>query len=468
MSTWIEVEPIAGRRPLILQPHQKRLQRELRYPFYIYWGMGSGKTFGGIVCMQQLRDGKKALVICDKSTVEQWCNEIRRMFGCNAADFRRISVCVQHYEYMDDVLGAEPRSFDMVIVDEAHRFRNAWAKQSVRMLGWMARLKRCSRVIYMSGTPIVHDASVELEAFRQMMGDADLHGRISYYDPRTDVKKARFYASVVDHVVACPMSWAQCFQYLLSRRQKFSLWLKGETEPRTRLSSSRNTYNTLLRSLCNLPFPDIPNSSSKMANILAKLHEFEGSKQVIYSSRRDTGVSALLKFWKAETIHPKAVFRIEGSMSKQERCEHISGFNRCNRGTLFITDAGAQGVDLKRVAVMHIMEPADNVQEERQIVNRAVRYKAHRGDASVQVYRYISVFPEHASVHPPWKHVLKESGMFASGEMVGLTRKVQYALMQLIKDEECGKTIDERIIETRTSRETHIDEALKQIQAYAT
>ena len=57
----------------------------------------------------------------------------------------------------------------MCIVDEAHRFRNAWVMKSDRMLSWMARIHQCVKVVFMSGTPIVHDADIEMDAFHKMM-----------------------------------------------------------------------------------------------------------------------------------------------------------------------------------------------------------------------------------------------------------------------------------------------------------
>ena len=161
----IAKEPWPQRRKLVLQPHQKRLRAHLphmRFPFYIYWGMGSGKTLGGLVTLMALRDGQTALVVCDKSVKEQWEAETRRFFGCNPDDFADVRVRVEHYEHLDDEHGAVPKRFDLVIVDEAHRFRNAWHKESTRMLSWIARINQCPRVVYMSGTPIVHDAAVEL------------------------------------------------------------------------------------------------------------------------------------------------------------------------------------------------------------------------------------------------------------------------------------------------------------------
>ena len=259
-----ELRPIAWekRRPIVLQPHQKRIQKllpHMRFPFYLYWGMGSGKTIGGCVCMQKLGDGARTLVLCDKSTVEQWKHEIQRMFGCNTSDYARITACVQHYEYMDDTNGKQPRDFQMVIVDEAHRFRNAWDRASTRMLSWMARIHECPHVVFLSGTPIVHDAIVEEAALRKMMQVDDLTDRISYYDPRADAQKMHHYARVEEEVISCPMSWSQTFLYFQNRRQTFALPLESGT--RERVSSSRNTYNTALRSICNCPFDDAAESS---------------------------------------------------------------------------------------------------------------------------------------------------------------------------------------------------------------
>ena len=136
--------------------------------------------------------------------------------------------------------------------------------------------------------------------------------------------------------------------------------------------------------------------------------------------------------------------------------------------TLFITDAAAQGIDLKRVGAVHVMEPSDNVQDERQVINRAVRYRAHAGRAAtVRVYRYVCVFPADGRVAPPWKATLYASGMFAKEELAGITRRVQYALLALIADEEEHETIDQRTLRTRARREREIQTVLEQIQAVA-
>lgn len=415
--------------------------------------------------MQLLCDGQSCLVLCDKSTVGQWANEVRRFLGCNTGDFKKIRVRIQHYEALDDPNAPLPAGFDMIIVDEAHRFRNAWQNESARMLDWMQQIHSCSRVIFMSGTPYVHDVAVEERALHEMMRSPDVSGRIFYYDPRSDTKKAHHYAHTDEEIVECHMSWAQCFRYLMHRKQNFVLQLDGEHTVRERVSSCRNTYNTLLRSICNCPFPEQPDLSPKMTTMIARMSQHVDKKQVVYSSRRDTGVTALMQLWTARSSDTRAVFRVDGTMSQQARTDNINAFNRRAGGVLFITDAGGQGIDLKRVEVMHIMEPVENVQEERQVVNRAVRFKAHRDKQTrVLVLRYIAKFPISGRVAPPWKRELYESGLFSKGEMIGITRSVQYALRRIVRDEESGMTIDEKTVLKREERHGRIQEALMRLK----
>lgn len=473
---WVKEErTVDPRGALKLLPHQRRLLANrtaegAEYPAYVYWGMGSGKTIGGCVCMRALRAPASVLVLCDKSTVEQWMDEVHRVcFAAMGREYEGIRVRVEHFETLDHADAPRPKQYDMVIVDEAHRFRNAWRKKLARMLGWIARIQECPRVVYMSGTPIVHDAD-EMDSFLRLMQATSVEqvrGRVSYYDPRAK-STVRQYASLDDRVVECAMSWAQTFEYLLHRRQSFAIHLEGEAAPRVRTTSSRNTYNTKLRSIANCPFRDAPQSSPKMVRMVATMREEEsaGSRQVIYSSRRDTGVVALRELWIAATKHPKHVCAIDGNMATAERAEQIARFNKAvHPTTLFITDAAAQGIDLKRVGAVHVMEPADNTQEERQVINRAIRYRAHAGRAAcVRVYRYVCVFPSDGRVETPWKATLHASGLFDRDELAGITRRVQYALLRIIAEEERNETIDQRTLRTRAAREEQIERALALIK----
>ena len=467
---------LSSMQALKYQPHQKYLRQclsQMKFPFYICWGMGSGKTIGGCICMQILQPQQRALVLCDKSTVLQWVNEIQRVFRCNQKEFASdLEIVVEHYESLDKENAPVPSEFDMVIVDEAHRFRNTWARESSRMLYWIEQIQKCDRVIYLSGTPLVHDAVIDMDAFRRMMQSAQEHPldtRISIYDPRTDKRNAHHYARIEDHQIHCSMTWAQCFKYLMHRRQTFELQLEDEKTPRSRTTSTRNTYNTALRSIANCPFPEIEDSSPKMVRILQNMAKeyAQKKKQIVYSSRKDTGVYALRDKWLV-TAAVKRTYTIDGSMTQHDRAWAMDRFNKTPGSVMFITDAAAQGIDLKRVDIVHIMEPGDNIQEEYQVINRAVRFKSHRSkDAVVNVYRYIITFPVSASVSPPWKNELFRSGMFDRVEMKGITRRVQYALLNIIRKEEEQMTIDERTLIKREQRDREIRQQLNALKSFS-
>lgn len=101
----------------------------MRFPFYIYCGEWGVAKPSPVACawnaLKEIKDGEKALVICDKSTVEQWTSEVKRVFGCNFEHYANIAVRIEHYEALERGDGPNPRQFALVLVDEAHRFCNA-------------------------------------------------------------------------------------------------------------------------------------------------------------------------------------------------------------------------------------------------------------------------------------------------------------------------------------------------------
>ena len=80
------------------------------------------------------------------------------------------------------------------------------------------------------------------------------------------------------------------------------------------------------------------------------------------------------------------------------------GFTDNQRGQLCrvfcITSAGAEGLSLKNVRAVHIMEPYWNFVRMRQVKGRAVRIGSHLDlpevDRDVSIYTYLSVFPDQA------------------------------------------------------------------------
>ena len=72
---------------------------------------------------------------------------------------------------------------------------------------------------------------------------------------------------------------------------------------------------------------------------------------------------------------------------------------------LMITSAGAEGLDLKNIRQIHIMEPYWNEVREKQVVGRGVRHNSHKdlkpADRNIEVYRYFALMsPKNTAMSP--------------------------------------------------------------------
>lgn len=465
--------------PVKLMPHQSLLHKHatsgnMRFPFYLIWHMGSGKTFGACAAMSAASHARRGgpprvLVLCDKSIEGQWESAVKAFFDGNS-DAPRVTV--RRFQALND--DVRPARYDMCVVDEAHRFRNAFRDDEFKAKEhgtWAGMILQNPRIIYLSGTPLVSDLENDVSAFKQMMQISDenpVTGRVSVYNPRDDAKKARFYAKERAQIVHCPMTWAQTLWYFLNKKNTFTLDVKGD---RFSVQAHRpNAYNAALRRISNLPFPDRPNASPKFSRIVSELKggREAGLKQLVYSSRRDTGARALFDLWVEQSGDPKRSFLIDGSMDADERTRKIERFNRKSKGAppvLFVTDAAAQGVDLKGVGVVHLVEPSDCLSHEKQVINRAIRFRSHEGgdQVVVNVKLYVSTFPELRT--PPdddFQRVVQENRV-VDGSMISPSIVAKELYKQHVVKGADGRTVDEDTILRRNDAASKIASGLEAI-----
>ena len=107
---------------------------------------------------------------------------------------------------------------------------------------------------------------------------------------------------------------------------------------------------------------------------------------------------------KQKQANEKSFVFITGQVSAEERADIISVFNsKLNKDgqeidLMLLSGAGAEGLDLRNVMSIHIMEPYWNYGRKQQIIARAVRYLSHTDyenpeDRVVQPYIYLSDYP---------------------------------------------------------------------------
>lgn len=170
--------------------------------------------------------------------------------------------------------------------------------------------------------------------------------------------------------------------------------------------------------------------SPKMKKILENVKKHTGLSVVYSSFVTGEGLRIFSKIliengwrqWdpnKPKRSSEKVFMFITGEVSAEDRAYGLAQFNkRDNRDgeeidMILLSGAGAEGLDLKNVRSIHVMEPYWNYGRIEQIIARAVRYRSHDHfenpeDKTVQPYIYLSDYPKSYVFKPTAKKKIPE------------------------------------------------------------
>jgi len=150
--------------------------------------------------------------------------------------------------------------------------------------------------------------------------------------------------------------------------------------------------------------------SPKIFNIYQNLKKYENSISLVYSTFLDYGIFSMAKIlelndyklYNKENYNKdtKCYAIFSGEQSIEEKIDILKTVNSEENkhgqliNILLISKSGAEGLDLKNIRSVHIMEPYWNYSLIEQIIARAVRYKSHilldKKEQNVQTYIYLS------------------------------------------------------------------------------
>lgn len=249
-----------------------------------------------------------------------------------------------------------------------------------------------------------------------------------------------------------PMSDEQFAKYIIARNQELEETKSGFRGKDTRFSASsggNSTYRVKSRQLSNYCIPeyalgpvrgakarekfidkitdeDLINTnkfSPKMGRMLHNINQNGGKLGMMYSQFvSGEGIAIFARILEAndwnrfslekkvneydiEEKKPKKTFAIlSGDIDPEERVELIRQFNNPDNVNgkhitlLLLSGAVAEGIDLKRIRHVHILEPFWNYARINQVETRAIRYLSHtdmpEDQQNVQVYIYLSDYPK--------------------------------------------------------------------------
>lgn len=167
---------------------------------------------------------------------------------------------------------------------------------------------------------------------------------------------------------------------------------------------SRQLSNIYIPNIQDLKLYNFEKYSPKIVKIYNNITDNHKNQiSLVYSNFLDYGLLAFVKYLELnnyvsyEKDDKKLKYAIfSGQQTPEERANIIKILNSKdnNISILLISKSGAEGLDLKNVRSVHIMEPYWNYSLIEQIIARAVRYKSHENldkkDQNVQTYIYLS------------------------------------------------------------------------------
>ena len=406
-----------------LKEHQKRGKRKIdkHKSQLFYHGLGSGKTLTAIAA----KDGDTTVIT--PASLRTNIKDTADKFGLSSENMK-----VMSFE------GATKKGLSgkTLIIDEAHRLGISKSNRSKKII---PQSKNFEKVILLTGSPIrnhprelaplakalhfgkevlpMNDSEFNkqfiqedtektsiLEKLRGIKGgklysmknrkglEAAFKDKVDYYAPEsTD------FPSAMVETVRVGMSKNQLGLYrgFVGKVDPVIAYKVSHNRAMTAVEKSKaNSFLNATRMVSNTG--DAYGSAEVTPKVMSLVGNIRkhNNKSVVYSNYLDGGLNAVAK----ELRKKKIKYSIyNGSLKDKEKKSIVDRFNSSKKGTLLISGAGAEGLDLKGVRNMHIMEPHWNDSKIRQVMGRGNRFKSHshlpKKDRNVKIYKYQSTLP---------------------------------------------------------------------------
>jgi len=369
-----------------LKDHQKKVVEHLdeHHGLIVYHKVGSGKTLTAITVSQCYLDKypkNRVIVITPAGLINNFKDEMTKSYmNINHAD--RYSF----YSFQSFMTKSKKTKVScansLLIVDEAHNLRKIHSLNSKgKELGIMNKfITRCAKsahkVLLLTGTPLYNSPNDIVGLYNMINDHKEL---IKPGEFKLDMMKCmvsyrgasqQFFPKRVDIDEFIEMNPAyekkydECIQNVeLDSKDPFFVDLYGE-------GNYKAFYNVIRRAVNNLE----DKQSAKVQWIVNKLKSTpKKDKTVVFSHFKNAGIYVVMDSLPSSISYAN----IDGDVPLKTRKEIVEKFNRDEVQVLFISKAGGEGLDLKGVRNIIIMEPAWNQATEEQVIGRGIRYMSH-------------------------------------------------------------------------------------------
>ena len=401
-------EDCISRSNLKLRDHQKRLVEYLnnhRGAVAVH-GTGSGKTLTGVTTSQCFLDKHpdwKVLVITPTSLQENFKKEMVA-YGADPNDPRYTFMTLT--KFGKDYQNKQCNPDTLLIIDEAHNLRTdiVSATYNAKKRAYADKrkpnkpvakvaiecAKNVDKVLLLTATPLYNKPADIVNLVAMVKGKDPVNSKTidAYMNNPTqlrnylacvfdfyDVPRSEEYPEVEEHDIRIIMTPAYYKKYREVEMKQSPII----GNPWVFLTGIRQATNAL----------DPCQKCEWAVNKIKK-----GKKTVLYSAFKTYGVRKIQNMLKSDDIQ---YGEITGGMTQKQRNETVRKFNTDDLTVLFITKAGGEGLDLKGVRDVILLESGWNRPGEEQVIGRAARYRSHahlpKNQRKVDVYRLMIVKP---------------------------------------------------------------------------
>lgn len=429
----------AGELKTELLPHQQRVVDRIQRPdqpgLVVVHGLGSGKSLTSIAAQDALKT--PATVVAPAALQENYEKERAKHLAGKGRQKTELTTM------QAGALHGELPQNDLLIVDEAHRMRDASSKTFKAIRNTPAKKR-----LLLTGSPFYNRPSdiaplINVAAGHEVLPNdpttfndtyvsstqvsPGLWGRLrgikpgerEGINPRRAPELRRTFGKWIDYHpgsqedfpevsredVRVPMS-PQQYQYyqaaLETAPPSIVRKIQAGLPPSKSEKALMGAFLSGARQISNTPEPfqtsgamDAPKVEEAVKRLQATLADNPKAKAVVYSNFLGAGVDPYQRKLQELGI-PHGAFT--GEMKHRDREQMVRDYNEGKIRALLLSGAGGEGLDLKGTRLMQVLEPAWNEERIKQVEGRGARYKSHSHlspeERNVKIERYLSTVPE--------------------------------------------------------------------------
>lgn len=390
----------------------------------LFHNVGSGKTLTSITMAKNLLDNKKVnriFVLLPASLKNNYNTEIKKIYG----DLEIYPFTLVSYNANNVIDNKDDFNDSLVIIDEVQNLISGIYNKAESNLFIRNKLKKSNcKIIALSATPVVNSAYEYAILFNILNNKSMNYSPVDFKDKFLDssyrIKNkdiiyneikglASYYQGVNETSEVFPKTSIKEIKLIMKKKQEDfyheaikedkigtakEIIFGNEKKIGTFRSYGRKASNSIDNLQGNISLSELEQYSIKLFTAL-KLIKASKGPVLVYSN---FVVNTLLPFKEILENNGIVAYLWTGNENNETRKKTLSDFNNIsnkNKNIVLLTSkSGTEGLSLKNIRQVHIIEPHWNNVRIKQVIGRAVRMCSHSSlpvnEQLVKVFIYLA------------------------------------------------------------------------------